>query len=148
LNVPGIVGLGEAAALARGMMTADAERLTALRDRLHGELVRRLDDVGLNGHPSERLPNTVNLRFEGAEADAVMVRMPEVAVSSGSACTSAVPALLMCWWRLGSTIMRLMRASGSALGGRPAIQTLTRPSVRWFVLSGPSALQPTQRLAP
>jgi cysteine desulfurase len=91
LNVPGIVGLGEAAALARETMGADAQRLTALRDRLQGELARRLGGVGLNGHPAERLPNTVNLRFEGAEADAVMVNMPEVAVSSGSACTSAVP---------------------------------------------------------
>jgi cysteine desulfurase len=91
LNVPGIVGLGEAAALAAETMAADAERLTALRDRLHGELARRLDGVGLNGHPTERLPNTVNLRFGDAEADAVMVSMPEVAVSSGSACTSAVP---------------------------------------------------------
>jgi len=91
LNVTGIVGLGEAAALARETMAADAQRLTALRDRLQGELARRLGGVGLNGHPAERLPNTVNLRFEGAEADAVMVNMPEVAVSSGSACTSAVP---------------------------------------------------------
>ncbi len=92
LNVPGIVGLGEATALAAEMVSADAERLAVLRDRLHGQLARRLDGVVLNGHPTERLPNTVNLRFEGADADAVMVNMPEVAVSSGSACTSAVPA--------------------------------------------------------
>lgn len=92
LNVPGIVGLGAAAALAAERMRADAGRLSALRDRLHTELVQRLTGVELIGHPTARLPNTVNLRFVGAEADAVITNTPEVAVSSGSACTSAVPS--------------------------------------------------------
>jgi cysteine desulfurase len=91
LNAPGIVGLGAAAKLAERLLDREAPRVQELRDHLHGLIDSRLLNVELNGHPSERLPNTLNLRFIGADADAVMVRLPELAVSSGSACTSAVP---------------------------------------------------------
>src|SRR5262249_25534053 len=60
-----------------------------LRERLHSGLKERLDDVCLNGHPTERLPGNLNLSFAGVHSDAVMVNLPEIAVSSGSACTSA-----------------------------------------------------------
>lgn len=92
LNVPGLVGLGAAAELAEECLEAQGLRSRDLRDHLHALIQRRLPNVELNGHPKERLPNTLNLRFVGAQADAVMARLPEVAVSSGSACTSAVPA--------------------------------------------------------
>ena len=89
LNVPGIVGLGAACEIAAKEMPAEAERLTALRDRLHEAIVSRLDHVKLNGHPTERLPNTLNLSFAYVEGESLMMKMKDVAVSSGSACTSA-----------------------------------------------------------
>jgi cysteine desulfurase len=89
LNVPGIVGLGAAAELCRNEMAAEAPRLAALRDRLHKGIAERLDHVQLNGHPTERIPNTVNLSFAYVEGEALMMKMKDVAVSSGSACTSA-----------------------------------------------------------
>jgi cysteine desulfurase len=91
-DVPGIVGLGAAAELAR---LDAAERPTnemALRDRLHRRLAAYLPKAKLNGHPTSRLPNTINLSFEGTEGDAVVARPWDVAISSGSACTSSVAA--------------------------------------------------------
>lgn len=89
LNVPGIVGMGAAAELAGQKMQADAERLTALRDRLENGILSRLDYVLLNGHPTDRLPNTVNFSFAYVEGESLMMKLRNVAVSSGSACTSA-----------------------------------------------------------
>jgi cysteine desulfurase len=89
LNVPGIVGLGAAAEIAQREMAAEAPRIAALRDRLHEGIVSQLDHVGLNGHPTQRLPNTLNLSFAYVEGESLMMRMKDVAVSSGSACTSA-----------------------------------------------------------
>ena len=90
LNVPGIVGLGEAARIASEEMEAEADRLSALRDRLLGRLTERLDFVVVNGHPTERLPNTLNVAFACVEAEALVLAMTDVAVATGSACTSAV----------------------------------------------------------
>ena len=89
LNSPGIVGLGAAAELCRNEMAEESQRLTRLRDRLHNGITGRLDHVRLNGHPTERLPNTLNLSFAFVEGEALMMKMKNVAVSSGSACTSA-----------------------------------------------------------
>ena len=89
LNVPGLVGLGRACAIAAGEMAAEAPRLAQLRERLHRGLTSRLDALRLNGHPSERLPGNLNLVIPGIEGDSLMAALPDVAVSSGSACTSA-----------------------------------------------------------
>jgi len=89
LNVPGIVGMGAAAEIAASEMADEAQRLTALRDRLEKGVMERLDYVRLNGHPTERLPGTVNLSFAYVEGESVMLKMKDIAVSSGSACTSA-----------------------------------------------------------
>ncbi|MCC6630146.1 MAG: cysteine desulfurase [Chloroflexi bacterium] len=91
LNTPGIVGLGVAAELALGRF-GDTEAMAGLRNRLHQGLSARLDGVHLNGHQTERLPNTVNLRFSGADAEAVMTSLRRVACSAGSACSSGIPA--------------------------------------------------------
>ena len=88
LNVPGIVALGEAAAVARSDLPAEMKRLRALRDRLHQALTSRLSGVRLNGHPDERLPGTLNVSFEGVDGTALLVSLPELALSSGSACTT------------------------------------------------------------
>ena len=89
LNVPGIVGLGAAAELARRELPVEAPRIAALRDRLEKGLGDGLDHVTLNGHPTQRLPNTLNLSFAYVEGESLMMKMKELAVSSGSACTSA-----------------------------------------------------------
>lgn len=91
LNTPGIVGLGVAADLGLGRF-GEGEAVAGLRDHLHQALRARLDGVNLNGHPTERLPNTINLRFSGADAEAVMASLGRVACSVGSACSSGLPA--------------------------------------------------------
>ena len=91
LNVPGIVGLARALEVALADLEAESRRLGALRDRLQAGITGRLDGVVVNGHPVERLPNTVSLSFAGVDGNALLVGLREVAVSSGSACTSADP---------------------------------------------------------
>ncbi len=89
LNVPGIVGFGEAARIAAQEREAEAERVAQLRDRLQASITGRLKGVRLNGHPTERLPGNLNLSFENVDGEALLLAMKEIAVSSGSACTSA-----------------------------------------------------------
>jgi cysteine desulfurase len=91
LPVPLIVGFGVACELCAQEMTAEAERLTGLRERLRAGIMDRLDGVYLNGHPTERLPGNLNLSFAYIQGDALMMNLREVALSSGSACTSAEP---------------------------------------------------------
>ncbi len=88
LNVTGIVGLGKAAQLVEQERIEGQEKIRSLRDLLEQELISRLDGVKLNGHPSDRLANTLNLSFTGVDAEAVMEHMPGVAVSASAACTS------------------------------------------------------------
>ena len=88
LNVGGIVGLGAAARIAANERESESARVEVLRDRLVAELEARLTGVRQNGDPSRRLPNTASIRFEGADAEAVMSNMDPVAVSTGSACSA------------------------------------------------------------
>ena len=85
-NVPHIVALGEAARLARTTLAQGAARMTALRDRLHGLLVAAIPGLHLNGHPTERLPNTLNVSFPAVAGWQVLAAAPTVAASTGSAC--------------------------------------------------------------
>jgi len=89
LNVPGIVGFGKACELCEKEMTEEGERLRVLRDRLKSAIVTGLDGVTINGSLERRLPNNLNLSFAGVEGDALLMGINDVAVSSGSACTSA-----------------------------------------------------------
>ncbi len=89
LNVPGIVGLGKACELAGQIMATEAARLIALRERLWAGIRARLDHVHLNGHPTLRLPGNLNVSFEFVEGESLLMSLKDVAVSSGSACTSA-----------------------------------------------------------
>jgi cysteine desulfurase len=89
LPVPLIVGFGKACALCQEEMPAEAVSLLRLRERLRQGLMEGLTDVCLNGHPTERLPGNLNLSFAHVEGEALMMAMRNVAVSSGSACTSA-----------------------------------------------------------
>lgn len=89
LNVPGIVGLGEAAEIALKEMPTESVRVTQLRDRLWAGLSEHLTEITLNGHLEHRLPNTLNVAFAYIEGESMMMGMSDIAVSSGSACTSA-----------------------------------------------------------
>jgi cysteine desulfurase len=88
LNVPGIVGLGKACELAGQLLDAEGPRLTALRERLWAGIRARLTDVHLNGHPARRLPGTLHVRFEGADGQALLAALSDVALSATSACSS------------------------------------------------------------
>ena len=101
LNVPGIVGFGAACELCRKGMADEAQRLVALRERLRDKLFAQLDDIYLNGHPVHRLPGNLNVSFAYVEGESLLMGLngsthpiavgdtPPIAVSSGSACTSA-----------------------------------------------------------
>lgn len=89
LNVPGIVGLGAAAAIAQQEMGNEAIRLAALRDRLKDRLMVELDEVSINGSLEHRLPNNLNMSFNHVESESLLMGLHDVALSSGSACTSA-----------------------------------------------------------
>ena len=89
LNVPGIVGLGKACELAGRLMASEAVGLIALREHLRAALFVRLGHLHLNGHPTQRLPGNLNVSFDLVDGEALLMSLKEVAVSSGSACTSA-----------------------------------------------------------
>jgi len=89
LNVAGIVGMGEAARLCRDEMAVEVPRLQALRDRLQTRITERFPDAVINGNPEFRLPNLTNISFPYVEGESLIMGVPDIAVSSGSACTSA-----------------------------------------------------------
>ena len=89
LNVPGIVGLGKACEICEKEMASEGERLLRLRERLRVAIMGRLGGVAVNGSLEHRLPNNLNLSFSGVEGEALLMGIHDVAVSSGSACTSA-----------------------------------------------------------
>jgi cysteine desulfurase len=89
LNVPGIVGMGQACALSQQLWPEESVRLRSLRQRLYDGLTQRLDDVYLNGHPTQRVPGNLNLSFAYVEGESLLLSLKDiVALSSGSACTS------------------------------------------------------------
>jgi cysteine desulfurase len=89
LNVPGIVGFGKAAEICRQEMAAEVERMRALRDRLSEGLHRNLDELHVNGSLEHRVANNLNISFAYVEGESLLMGISDVAVSSGSACTSA-----------------------------------------------------------
>jgi len=102
LNVPGIVGFGTACAIAKESMADEAQRIARLRQKLQDGIFRELDEVYLNGHPVHRLPGNLNVSFAFVEGESLLMglngsvhalaasaSLPAIAVSSGSACTSA-----------------------------------------------------------
>jgi cysteine desulfurase len=90
LNVPGIVGFGKAAEIAKAEMQQDAERLSVMRDRLEAGFKERLEEVYVNGSVDHRMPHVTNISFKHVEGEGLMMTFNQnIAVSSGSACTSA-----------------------------------------------------------
>ena len=92
LNVPGIVGFGQAAEIARGELTEEAGRTLALRDLLLNALEATTDGMTVNGALDARLPGNLNVSFEGIDGAALLVGLDDIAVSSGAACTAAEPS--------------------------------------------------------
>jgi cysteine desulfurase len=92
LNVPGIVGFGRAAEIARLEMTEEAGRTLALRERLRNALHATTDGMTVNGPLNARLPGNLNVSFEGIDGEALLVSLDDIAVSSGAACTAAEPS--------------------------------------------------------
>ncbi len=89
LNVPGIVGMGEACGICQKEMPEESKRLRHLRDKLRGTFERELDEVFINGSMVDRLPHNLNMSFAYVEGESLLMGINDVAVSSGSACTSA-----------------------------------------------------------
>jgi cysteine desulfurase len=92
LNVPAIIGFGEACAICRREMDAEANRLRRLRDKLKQRLESALDAVHVNGSMEHRLPNNLTMSFEYVDSESLLMSLNDVALSSGSACTSATIA--------------------------------------------------------
>jgi cysteine desulfurase len=130
-NTPAIVGFGLAAELAMKEQLSDAARIGQLASELLNEIEARIPDVQLNGGKAERLSNTLNLRFVGADAEAVMAWMPDVLVSAGSACQSAV-----------STPSHVLTAMGmSAVAASESLRiSLGRPTTSEEVRAAASAI--------
>lgn len=113
-NTPSIVGFGLAAEIAMKEQASDTARIGRLATTLLDELRDRLPDIELNGDGADRLANTLNMRFVGADAEAVMTSMSEVHVSAGSACQSAVPSpshVLLAMGRSGTAAAESLRIS-------------------------------------
>jgi len=88
LNVPGIVGFGRAAQIAKTDLESEPERLRELRDRLLARLRARVPDLHVNGSLAQRLPNNLNVSFPGVAGEALLVGIDDICVSAGSACAS------------------------------------------------------------
>ena len=89
LPVPLIIGFGKACELCEQEMPVESKRIAAMRDRLQARIMEKLDECYLNGHPTERLPHNLNISFAYVEGEALLMGVKEIALSSGSACTSA-----------------------------------------------------------
>jgi cysteine desulfurase len=89
LNVTGIVGLGAACQIAKEEMPIENERMLTLREKLRKGIMDEIPDVYVNGHPTERLPGNLNVSFAYVEGESLLMGINDIAVSSGSACTSA-----------------------------------------------------------
>src|SRR5580692_1160986 len=89
LNVPGIVGLGKACEIANLGMAEESKKMSGLRDRLKDKIMSQLDEVYINGSVEHRLPHNLNISFAYVEGESLLMGINDIAVSSGSACTSA-----------------------------------------------------------
>jgi cysteine desulfurase len=108
LNVPGIVGLGRAAAICRAEMTDESARLSRLRDRLLEGLRNGLDGIRVNGSMASRLPHNLHLSFDRVEGEALLMALGDLAVSTGSACSSGSQA--------PSHVLQAIGAIGEGIG--------------------------------
>jgi cysteine desulfurase len=106
LPVPLIVGFGKACEICQEVMAEESKHLAAMRDKLQDGILKSLDEVYLNGHPTQRLPHNLNLSFAYVEGESVLMGLKEIALSSGSACTSSTlePSYVMKALGVGSDL--------------------------------------------
>ncbi len=88
LNVPGIAGFGKACEIANSLLNGESKRINYLKNMLYNGIITGLNGVKLNGHPDKRIANNLNLSFEGINSDSLILAIKEIAVSTGSACSS------------------------------------------------------------
>lgn len=115
-NVPHIVALGAAAHMAHARLPQATEQLRSLRDALHAQLNTAIPGLQLNGHPDERLPNTLNISFPGVSGRALLARAPQLAASVGSACHEEGDAVSGVLAAMGVTAARARGAVRLSLG--------------------------------
>jgi cysteine desulfurase len=128
-NVPFIVGLGAACGLAATRLAQEADRQRALRDELWENLRAAIPGITLNGHPTERLPNTLNVSFPGVRGSAVLAAAPEIAASTGSACHEGGEVASSVLLAMGIDTTRALGAVRLSLG-RGTTQTQIRRAAR------------------
>ena len=114
LNVPGIVGFGRAAEIAREEMASESARVGALRDRLLERLLATTDGMTVNGLMDARLPGNLNVSFDGIDGEALLVSLDDIAVSSGAACTQVEPSHVL--KALGHTTDRALASLRFGIG--------------------------------
>ena len=125
LNVPGIVGFGRAAEIARAEMASEAARVGQLRDRLLRALQATLKDgLHINGTMEARLPGNLNVSFDGIDGEALLVSLDDVAVSSGAACTQAEPSHVLV--ALGLTTDRALASLRFGIGRHSTAEEIDR----------------------
>lgn len=125
-SVPGIAALGKAAELAEKSLPSEGERILSLRERFHGKLRDLADGVELNGHPVERLPNTLNLSFRGVMGAELLARTPEIAASTGSACHEGSGELSGVLKAMGMSRERGFGAVRLSIGRPTALEEIDR----------------------
>ena len=127
LNVPGIVGFGRAAEIARAEMPAEAKRVGELRNRLLGRL-QAIDGMTVNGTLAARLPGNLNVSFAGIDGEALLVGLDDVAVSSGAACLQAEPSHVL--MALGLTTDRALASLRFGVGRQTTAQEIDRAAAK------------------
>ncbi len=116
LNVPGIVGIGTACELCEEELGDKPSLSAELRDKLETGLRKALPDIQINGHPTKRLPNTVNISFKGVDAVSLLSKTPDVAASASSACESGTSGSNYVLRAMGAVKIQQPAQSGSAWG--------------------------------
>jgi cysteine desulfurase len=124
--VPLLVGFAKAVDLCLADLDSEAARLSELRQRLWSRLSAELDDVHLNGHPERRLPGNLNVSFGGVESDPLLIALTDVALSTGSACSSATSEASHVLTALGLSDARIRGAVRFGLG-----RSNTREEIDW-----------------
>ena len=127
-NVPGIVGMGIAAAEARDHLAAEAERLGSLRDTLERQILSSVSGTAVNGAVDLRVPNTTNISFDGVEAESLLIALDleGVAVSTGSACSSGTLEPSHVLKAMGFNVHRAQNSIRFSLGAATAGEDVTR----------------------
>ncbi|HOX42422.1 MAG TPA: cysteine desulfurase family protein [Myxococcota bacterium] len=141
-NVASIVGLGAACALAAGDLASESERQRGLRDALWELLRAEIPGLALNGHPLERLPNTLNVSFPGARGSAVLAATEQVAASTGSAChagSETASAVLTAMGRDAATALGAVRLSLGRSTTPAQVEAAARALVRGWAAARASA---------